>query len=110
MKRLLGVPFIVGVAVLCACTPQQQTQTQNSVDKGTAQARVQLTNGALEVRVSAAIASQAGLNAFQIGPKARDGVVTLTGTVPSATIHNTVIQTVQHVPGVKRVVDQIRVK
>jgi osmotically-inducible protein OsmY len=110
MKRFLAVPLATGLAVLCACTPQQQTQTQNNVTKDTAQARVGLSNGALEVKVSAAIASEAGLNAFHISPEARGGIVTLTGTVPNATIHRTVIATVRGVPGVQGIVDRLNVR
>lgn len=96
--------------LLAACSPQQQTQTQNTVQHDAARARVDVSNGALEVKVSAAIAAEAGANAFHIAPSARDGVVTLTGNVPSATIHRTVVDTVRAVPGVKRVVDHISVK
>lgn len=110
MNRFLLACLAAGLGFLCACTPQQQTQTQNSVQHGTARARVDLTNGALEVKVSAAIASEAGLNAFHITPKAREGVVTLTGSVPNATIHRTVMQTVRTVPGVKSVVDRLTVR
>ena len=110
MKQFLVLPLGIGLALLCACTPQQQTQTQNSVDKGAAQARVQLSNGALEIRVSAAIASETGINAFHIAPKARDGIVTLTGSVPNPTIHHTIIETVRAVPGVKSIIDRIRVR
>jgi osmotically-inducible protein OsmY len=109
MKRYLVVALACAL-MLCACTPQQQTQTQNSVQKGTSQARVDITNGALEVKVSAAIASEAGVNAFHIAPHARGGVVTLTGTVPNHRILTTVLDTVRGVPGVKSVIDRIVVK
>lgn len=97
-------------ALLAACSPQQQSQTQSTVEHDTARARVDVSNGALDVKVSAAIAAEAGANAFHIAPAARDGVVTLTGEVPNATIHSTVIATVRAVPGVKRVVDHITVR
>lgn len=97
-------------SLLGACTPQQQSQTQSTVQHDTARARVDLSNGALEVKVSAAIASEAGANAFHITPVARGGIVTLTGSVPSAAIHRTVIATVRAVPGVKALVDRITVR
>jgi osmotically-inducible protein OsmY len=98
------------VVLAAACTPQQQTQTQSTVQRDTSRARVGVANGALEVKVSAAIASEAGVNAFHISPMARDGIVTLTGKVPNETIHHTVIETVRAVPGVKGIVDQITVR
>ncbi|HTU69834.1 MAG TPA: BON domain-containing protein [Candidatus Baltobacteraceae bacterium] len=67
-------------------------------------------DAALDVRVSAAIAGQAGANAFHIAPSARNGVVTLTGTVPSRDVDQVIVQTVRHVEGVRRVIDRITVK
>lgn len=111
MKRpvILGA-IAIAASIATGCTPQQQQQTQTTVQRDTAKARVGVTNGALEVKVSAAIASEAGVNAFHITPVARGGVVTLTGSVPNATIHRTVLQTVRGVPGVKSIVDRIAVR
>lgn len=102
---------LLAIAVFAtACTPQQQSQTQTTVQNDTARARVNLSNGALEVKVSAAIASEAGTNAFHITPVARGGDVTLTGHVPNETIRRTVLDTVRAVPGVKSVIDRITVR
>jgi osmotically-inducible protein OsmY len=104
-----SVPLLLIAGLVASCTPQQQTQTQSTVQHDTARARVDLSNGALEVKVGAAIASEAGMNAFHITPVARGGVVTLTGSVPNATIHRTVVDTVRAVPGVRRVIDRIKI-
>lgn len=105
-----SIPLLLIAGFVAACTPQQQTQTQSTVQHSTARARIGLSNGALEVKVGAAIAAEAGTNVFHVTPLARNGVVTLTGSVPSETIHQTVIDTVRTVPGVKRVVDRIAVR
>lgn len=68
------------------------------------------SDAALTARISAAIAGQAGVNAFQIKPEVSDGNVTLSGTVPSASVHQTILQTVRGVQGVKSVNDRIVVK
>jgi osmotically-inducible protein OsmY len=121
MKRW-SLPFVVLTAcALAACSPQAQQQTQSSVQQGVNdakrqlgpqlhQAGVKLGDGALEVRVSAAIAAEAGANAFHITPVARHGVVTLTGRVPNATIARTVVTTARAVPGVTRIVDHLTVR
>jgi|GEM_PF-3032898 hyperosmotically inducible periplasmic protein len=112
---------LVSALFLAACSPQQQRQAQHSLQQGVATAQQQIgpqlheagakvRNGALEAKVSAAIAAEAGTNAFHITPIARDGVVTLTGTVPSQSIAQTVLHTVRDVPGVTRVIDRIHVK
>lgn len=65
-------------------------------------------DAALTVEVSAAIAAQAGINVFHVSPSVKDGVVTLTGTVPNRLIEQTVGKTVASVSGVKRVVNRLR--
>jgi hyperosmotically inducible protein len=68
------------------------------------------SDAALTARISAAIAGQAGVNAFQVKPAVSGGNVTLSGTVPSASVHQTILQTVRGLPGVKSLTDRITVK
>jgi osmotically-inducible protein OsmY len=105
-----SIRLLLIAGLLASCSPRQQSQTQSEVQHETARARVDVSNGALEVRVGAAIAAEAGTNVLHITPVARGGIVTLTGTVPSPTIHRTVIDTVRAVPGVKAVVDRLNVR
>lgn len=72
--------------------------------------RGQTSDAALTARISAAIAGQAGVNAFHVQPSVHQGNVTLKGSVPSASVHQTILQTVRGIPGVKSVADQIVVK
>jgi osmotically-inducible protein OsmY len=72
--------------------------------------RGQAGDAALTARISAAIAGQAGVNAFHVEPSVHQGNVTLKGTVPSQSVHETILQTVRSVPRVKGVVDDITVK
>jgi osmotically-inducible protein OsmY len=71
--------------------------------------RGQTSDAALTARISAAIAGQAGMNAFHIAPSVHQGNVTLKGTVPTQSIHQTILQTVRGIPGVKSITDQIDV-
>ena len=64
---------------------------------------------ALAAHATAALAAQTGVNAANIRVSAENGVLTLRGNVPSASIKTTAVETVQHLSGVKRVVDQLRV-
>lgn len=68
------------------------------------------SDAALTARISAALAGQTGVNAFGVKPSVSNGNVTLTGTVPSASVHQTVLQTVRGLPGVKSLTDRIVVK
>jgi hyperosmotically inducible protein len=71
--------------------------------------REQSNDALLAARVAAAIAGQAGVNVFKVKTTARDGVVTLTGTVPSSSIARTILDTARGVSGVKRVVDRVAI-
>jgi osmotically-inducible protein OsmY len=71
--------------------------------------REQTADAALAARVSAAIAAQAGVNVFGVSVSARDGVVTLRGSVPRQSIARTIRDTVRGVWGVKGVVDRVAV-
>lgn len=71
--------------------------------------RGHVSDAALTARVSAAIAGEAGLNAFHIAPSVHQGDVTLRGRVRTQAVHQTVLQTVRGVPGVKAITDQITV-
>lgn len=62
----------------------------------------------LEVRVSAAIAAQAGANVFRVTPVARRGVVTLRGSVPNRAVESVVVRAA-HVSGVTRVINDLAI-
>lgn len=72
--------------------------------------RESVGDAALVAKVSANIAAQAGINAAKIQPSAHDGVVTLTGKVPSGALKTTILDTARKTAGVKSVVDRIEVK
>lgn len=65
---------------------------------------------ALAARVYAALVSQAGDNAFHVTAHARNGVVTLRGSVPSRSVENTMVATTERVTGVHGVVDDLTVQ
>ena len=105
-------------SVLAGCTSQQAAQTQQQVSHATSQSfnavngalqKVDAKDAALKVRVTAAMAAQAGANVFRIGTDVRAGVVTLTGTVPTPQVEQTVVRAAAGVPGVKRVNNRLKI-
>ncbi|MGC2129528.1 MAG: BON domain-containing protein [Candidatus Aquilonibacter sp.] len=102
--------ILFALALLAGCSAQQQQSASHDATQDYQIARKQSLDAALAVRVSAAIATQAGVNTFHIAPVAHDGVVTLTGTAPSHEIDRVIVQTVRGVPGVKSVVDRISIR
>jgi osmotically-inducible protein OsmY len=77
--------------------PQEHGVREQSADVG------------LAAKVSAAIAGQAGINVFHVKVSARDGVVSIEGTVPSQSVARTIVDTARGVDGVKRVVPLLTV-
>jgi osmotically-inducible protein OsmY len=71
--------------------------------------RGQASDAAIAAGVAAAITGQAGFNVVRVKPDVRSGVVTLTGTVPSAAIRQTVVAAARGVSGVDRVIDRLSV-
>lgn len=63
----------------------------------------------LQAKVQTALAAQTGVNALKVRVSVHAGVVTLEGTAASPAVHELVLETTHGVPGVKRVVDRVRV-
>lgn len=70
----------------------------------------QFADVALGAKVAANIAAQAGVNAASVKPDVHDGLVTLSGTVPSKSIKETILDAVRKTSGVENVIDRIEVK
>jgi osmotically-inducible protein OsmY len=109
---------ILFAGLLASCTSQQAAQTQQQVSHETTQSfnavngalkKVDAKDAALKVRVTAAMATQAGANVFHIGTDVRGAVVTLTGTVPDSDVERTVVRAAAGVPGVKRVDNRLTI-
>jgi osmotically-inducible protein OsmY len=64
---------------------------------------------ALAAHATGTLAAQIGINAANIRVSAENGVITLRGNLPSASIKTTAVESVEHLDGVKRVVDELRV-
>lgn len=111
-----GAMLLVAWALLAACSGEQAAQTQSTIASQTkrtfgemnrAVQNVATADTQLKVRVAAAIAAQAGVNVFHVSTDVKDGVVTLRGKVPNASIEQTIVKTAAGVSGVKRVVNRL---
>jgi hyperosmotically inducible protein len=65
---------------------------------------------ALTAKVTTALAAQTGVNAIDVKASARNGVVTLRGSVPTAAIKSTMLSAARKTRGVRNVIDDITVK
>jgi osmotically-inducible protein OsmY len=113
-----GALMMVFLAALAGCTSQQAAQTQQQVSRGATQSfkavngalkKVDAKDASLKVQVTAAMAAQAGANVFHIGTDVRAGVVTLSGTVPTPQVEQTVVHAAAGVSGVKRVDNRLKI-
>lgn len=116
--RRSGALVIILASALASCSSQQAAQTQQQVTHETSQSfnavngalkKVDANDAGIKVRVTAAMAAQAGANVFRIGTDVHAGVVTLNGTVPSDQVEQTVVHAAAGVPGVKRVENRLKV-
>ena len=107
MKTSMWLSLILLGGSLAGCSAQQQQSTTHEVEQDVR--NLSKVDGALDVRVSAGIAAQAGVNTFHVAPAAHNGVITLTGTAPSHEVDRVIVQTVRGVSGVKGVVDHITI-
>ena len=62
----------------------------------------------LQAKVKTALAAQTGVNALKVNVSVHAGVATLDGSYPSTPMHEVILQTVHSVPGVRSVVDHLR--
>jgi osmotically-inducible protein OsmY len=67
-------------------------------------------NASLIAAVTSALTAQAGVNVGAVKVRAERGVVTLSGTAPTAAVRSTLVAAAKHTPGVRNVVDLIAVK
>jgi osmotically-inducible protein OsmY len=67
------------------------------------------TDLSLQAKVQTALAAQTGLNSLKVHVSVHAGVVTLDGTAATPAVHELVLETAHAVPGVKRVIDRVRV-
>jgi len=72
--------------------------------------RESVADAALLTKVSATLVAQTGINALKVKPGARNGVVTLSGVVPSGAIKATMLESVRKLNGVRLLVDRIAVQ
>jgi len=68
-----------------------------------------LGDASLATQVSLNIAEQTGVNVLSVSARARDGVVTLEGKVPSLAVKSVMISAATKTHGVKKVIDKIEV-
>ncbi|RKP54559.1 BON domain-containing protein [Pararobbsia silviterrae] len=104
---------VLGAALLAlpVCTVHAQASDTNAAPQASAAAAPsssRAANHALARRVRKALYSTKGLAAHDITVVARNGVVTLTGTVPEQSQVDLAGSTAQHVAGVQSVTNHVQ--
>jgi osmotically-inducible protein OsmY len=79
------------------------------VDAKLPPATQQAKDAATVTGVTGALIAQAGVNALSVKVHAHDGAITLEGDVKTEALRSTVVDAARHAPGVKSVVDDLKV-
>jgi hyperosmotically inducible protein len=78
-----------------------------TVDPNLRSASRDVDDFALATAVRAHLTAQAGVNGLDLGIGAKSGVVTLSGAVPTAALHQTILAAARTTAGVRSVVDRL---
>ena len=81
-----------------------------TTDRVTAKAAVAIDAAAITTQVKTAVLAEPGLRSLLIDVDTKNGVVTLTGTVNSASLKERATSIAQNVNGVRSVIDNLAVK
>ncbi len=88
----------------------KDVRNQISINPNFRGVRQTARDDALAVRVYGALVGQTGANAFHVTVHAKNGIVTLLGTVPSHSVEQTMVAAAQKVSGVRGVTDELSVR
>jgi osmotically-inducible protein OsmY len=115
--------LVVGATLASAgCSDRYSTETTSqkvernaekvaaATERATSQAANAVEDAAITAKVKSAIIAEPGLSALRIDVDTKDGVVTMSGVVESATLKERATQTAQQVSGVRSVIDNLAVK
>lgn len=117
MSNVKWLFFVVGIVALGGCNPTDAKDLKQDAEKVrqnaavfTNTARRSLRNGQLALRVNAALADRKGVDMSGLHIESENGIVTVGGHVRDAAEKKRVIDTVNGVRGVERVVDDLRIE
>ena len=96
--------YVAAAGAVSGVTHVNATMT---VDTKLPDAGKQADDFSLATAVRVAVTGQAGVNGIGLGIAARNGEITLSGNVPSAAVHTTVVAAAKKTRGVKSVVDRL---
>ena len=111
MQTILGIRAALGVAILTVSLGAwPQASVSVAASSPTSAKEMRQANRALRRKVYAAFAKQKEIDAGNIGVTAKNGAITLTGTVAEASGIDTAGQLAKDVPGVTSVTNKIAVQ
>ena len=111
-QLILGISFLtLAPAVACnrADTDEKARRAATEAREFAGRASEQLADSWLATKIQAQFFADDDVKARDISVSARDGVVTLGGTVDTAEAHDEAVSIVRNTDGVERVDDQLRV-
>lgn len=101
---------IVAVALLAGCNPEDARNLKQDVGNVAQHTGQSLGNAKLAASVNTVLALRKGVNMSGLHVEAKDGVVTLGGHVRNAEERRRVVETVQGIRGVDKVINKLRIQ
>lgn len=107
--KLIPTLLLAGVA-LVACNPQDAGDLKRDAGKLAGTAGEALSNAQLAARVNGALAQRKGVDMKGLHIESKDGVVTVGGHVRNREEKIRVVDTVEGIRGVEKVIDKLRIQ
>jgi hyperosmotically inducible periplasmic protein len=109
MRKFVGLVVVLGAA-LCGCNPQDADNLKSDAGKLVKTTSEAAGNATVAGKVNIVLASWKGIHMERFRVEAKDGVVTLVGTVPSSKEKAEAERVANQVRGVTKVVNNLKVE
>ncbi|EML1599346.1 BON domain-containing protein [Burkholderia cenocepacia] len=100
LTKIARITLSVGLLAWALNAPAQPNQSGSATQEATGASSAQVSNGTLRRRVKAALKKTKGLTAYDIAVRAKDGQVTLQGSVKNQEQIDLAGKVASDVPGV----------
>ncbi len=109
LPSLARVALGLATATVIACSPAEQRDARDEARTAGRQAAEGLENGAVTAAVKAKLIAEPTISGTRIDVDTLDGVVTLSGTVPTVEARLRAVELAKGTNGVRRVKDRLAV-
>ncbi len=110
MRKLLTAVLLLGIVAVSGCNSRDAGNLAQDARTFTQHTGQALGSATLAGKVNTVLSLRKGVDMSGLHVEAQDGVVTLSGHVRNSEERRRIVQTVDGIRGVDRIVDQIRIQ